>query len=265
VVTSFEYRLHPVGPIVTGGLLIWPAFMGMDLMRTYRELTSTASDNLGATLLFMTAPPLPFVPPEFHGAPIAAVLVCHVGTPEEAARELAPLRAFGPPAIDMCGPIPYVEVQKIPDMGTPWGLQRYTKSFQLSGLDDDVAEPVARYGSAFTSPLSSLVIPAMGGAVSRVDVNDTAFNHRHTPYHITIFSQWTDPTESERHIAWTREFADALQPFSDGVYVNELGNEEGERLATAYTPETFRRLVELKNRYDPTNLFRVNQNIKPSV
>ncbi|GAC1325333.1 MAG: FAD-binding oxidoreductase [Chloroflexota bacterium] len=264
VVTSFEYRLHAVGPMVTGGLLIWPAAEAAGALRAYRDRLSSAPDDLTATFMFMTAPPAPFVPPEFHGAPVAAMLVCHLGSPEDAEKDIAPLRAFGPPALDMVGPIPYVAIQQIPDAGASWGFQVYTKSAQLTGLDDDAIDVLVAHAAEMTSPLSVVVLPAMGGAVSRVGVNDTAFNHRHSPYHITIFSLWTDPVEAQRHIDWTRRFAEALQPFTAGVYVNELGNEGEDRIKAAYTPETYQRLVAVKNEYDPTNVFRVNQNIKPT-
>ena len=162
--------------------------------------------------------------------------------------------------------MPYIGVQQLFDAAAPFGLhQVYLKSDHLAGLSDEVIDTFVTHTTAVTSPLSVVVLFPLGGAVSRVGEHDTAFGHRDAAYDYVIYSMWTDPLESERHIRWTRDFWTAMQPFSVGVYVNELGNEGEDRVRAAYPSATYERLVALKNKYDPTNLFRLNQNIKPTV
>jgi FAD/FMN-containing dehydrogenase len=161
--------------------------------------------------------------------------------------------------------MPYTAVQRLFDPAVPFGLQYYQKYDHLSGLDDDVIELIVRHAAAVTSPLSAVLIFPLGGAVSRVQENDTAFGVRDAPYGFIFLSAWTDPRESERHIQWTRKFWTAMRPFARGAYVNELGDEGEDRVREAYTPATYERLVALKNKCDPTNLLRLNQNIKPRV
>ena len=265
VVTSFEYRLHPVGPLVLGGMALYTADTAAALLRFYRDWTSAAPDELVATLAFLTAPPAPFVPEHLHFQPVVGVLVCYAGSIEDGRRAVEPLRVFAQPAVDLIGPVPYTAVQQMLDAAAPWGLQIYLKSAHLTGLPDAAVEAIVRHASAMTSPLSVIPILALGGAVGRVGENDTAFSHRGTAFDIQIFGAWTDPSEYDRHVAWVRDLWEALRPFSHGVYVNELGTEGEDRVKAAYNPQTYGRLVALKNKYDPTNLFRLNQNIKPTV
>ncbi len=215
---------------------------------------------------FLSAPPAPFVPAHLHGAPMVAVAICYAGSIEEGQRAVEPLRRFGPPALDLISPMPYIAVQQLFDAAAPFGLyQGYVKSDHLADLSDEVIDTMVAHTPAVTSPLSIVILLPLGGAVSRVGEHDTAFGHRDTAYDYVTYSLWTDPGESERHIQWTRDFWTAMQPFSVGVYVNELGNEGEDRVRAAYPPATYERLVALKNKYDPTNFFRLNQNIKPTV
>jgi FAD/FMN-containing dehydrogenase len=265
LVTSFEYRLHPIGPIVTGGVILHPAERAADALRFYREHMAKAGDDEMVVFAFQSAPPAPFVPAHLHGAPVVALALCHVGSLEEGQRAVERLRAFGQPLVVEMGPMPYTAVQKMMDEAMPFGRHVYLRSDHLRGLDDDVIKACVQQTATMTSPLSVAVIVPLGGAVARVGEHDTAFSHRSTPFDIDIFGIWTDPRESDRHLAWGRAFGAALQPFSRGVYINEMGSEGDERIRAAYHPANYARLVTLKNQYDPTNFWRMNQNIKPTV
>jgi FAD binding domain-containing protein/berberine-like enzyme len=265
LVTSFEYRLHPIGPIVTGGVILHPAERAADALRFYREHMAKAGDDEMVVFAFQSAPPAPFVPTSVHGAPAVGFALCHVGSLDEGKRAADRLRAFGRPLVEQIGPMPYTAVQKMMDEAMPFGRHVYLRSDHLTGLGDDVIETCVRHTTPMTTPLSIAVIIPLGGAVARVGEHDTAFSHRTTPFDIDIFGIWTDPGESDRHLAWGRGFGAALQPFSRGVYINEMGSEGDERIRAAYHPANYARLVTLKNQYDPTNFWRMNQNITPTV
>jgi FAD binding domain/Berberine and berberine like len=263
--TSFEYRLHSIGPLVTGGIALYPAAQAEEALHVYREYMAAASDDEMVALAFQSAPPAPFVPAHLHGAPVVAFALCHVGPLDEGRRAVERLRAFGPPVVDLLGPMPYTAVQQMFDDGMPFGRHVYLRSDHLTGLSDEVIKLCVQHAAAVTSPRSVIVIIPIGGAVARVGEHDTAFSHRDTPFDIDIFAIWTDPRESDRHVQWGRSFGEALRPFSKGVYVNEMGIEGEDRIRAAYNAANYARLVELKNMYDPTNFWRLNQNIKPTV
>ncbi|HEU4324165.1 MAG TPA: FAD-binding oxidoreductase [Roseiflexaceae bacterium] len=264
VVTSAEYRLHPVGPLVFGGMAFYAAERTAEVLRFYRELTRRAPDELTVLATLCTAPPAPFVPAELRGAPVAALAVCHCGSPEAAQRDLAPLRALGP-LVDRIGPIPYTRLQRLFDAAGVFGRCVHVRSDHLAALNDDLIDTVAQHFAGITSPLSVVMISALGGAVARVDEHATAFGHRRTAYDIAITAMWTDPRETVLHRGWADQLWEELRPHSTGVYVNELGDEGEERLRAAYHPASFARLAALKQRYDPDNLFRPSQNIRPTV
>jgi FAD/FMN-containing dehydrogenase len=264
VATSLEYRLHPIGPIILGGMALYPAEMARALLRFYRDWAGSAPDELTVTFGFLTAPPAPFVPEHLHFQPMIGILVCYAGSIADGEQAVAPLRAFAQPAVDLIGPVPYTAVQQMLDGSAPWGMQVYLKSAHLTGLPDEAIDIIVRYAGAMTSPLSVVPISPLGGAVGRVGEHETAFGHRGTAFDIQIFGAWTDPAEQDRHVAWVRDFSAALRPFAHGVYVNELGNEGEDRVREAYNPTSYQRLVALKTTYDPENLFRLNQNIKPA-
>ncbi len=264
VVTSAEYRLHPVGPLVVGGMAFYAAERTAEVLRFYRELTGGASDDLTVLATLCTAPPAPFVPPELRGAPVAALAVCHCGPPDAALRDLAPLRALGP-LVDRIGPIPYTRLQRLFDAAGVFGRCVHVRSGHLTALGDDLIDTVARHFAGITSPLSVVMISPLGGAVARVDERATAFGHRRTAYDIAITAMWADPRESALHRGWADRLWEELRPHSAGVYVNELGDEGEERLRAAYHPASFARLAELKQRYDPDNLFQPCQNIRPDA
>ncbi len=198
-----------------------------------------------------------------------AIFVCYNGSVEEGERVLRPLREFGTPLADMIGPMPYVQVQRMMDEGFPAGRQNYWKSNFLMGLDTEAIEIIVDHVAKAPSPYSAVAIEQFSGAVNRVGKDDTAFNHRDARYNLLIVGIWPDPVAKDENVNWVRNLWDAMEPYSSGaVYVNYLGQEadEGdERVKSAYGPEKYERLVALKDNYDPNNLFRLNQNIKPSA
>jgi FAD/FMN-containing dehydrogenase len=255
VVTSFEYRLHPVGPVLAGGLR-HPAAKARDVLRFYHEFASGCPDELSTSALLGRAP---------DGSLVAGITVCYCGAIEEGERVLRPLRAFGSPLEDGIRPMAYTALQSAPDEGFSPGQQHYWKSSNLEHLSDEAIEVMVRLVKEMPSPSSGVGLQQMHGAASRVDPAATAFPHRDEHYDLLILSQWANPADSEENVRWTRELFEAMQPFvGKGVYVNNLGEEEGDRVKEAYG-EHYERLVALKDRYDPTNLFRLNQNVKPTA
>ncbi len=241
------------------GLVIHPLDQAVELIGFYEEFTQTSPDELGSAALFLTSP---------EGERVVAIAVCYNGSIEEGERVLRPLREFGTPLADVIGPMSYAQLQGMLDEGFPPGLQNYWKSNFLKGLDDKAIEIIVDHVRNAPSPNSAVAIEQLGGAVSRVGMDDTAFNHRSARYNLLIVGMWPDPTAKDENVKWVRDLWDAMEPYSSGgVYVNYLGQEadEGaERVKAAYGPEKYERPVALKNKYDPTNLFRLNQNIKPT-
>ncbi len=256
VVTSFEYQLHPVGQMLAG-IVFFPLEQAPEALRFYRELMSTAPDELMAYAVLLTSP---------EGIRLFAIPVCYVGPLEAGEQILRPLRSFGRPAADLVRPMAYLEIQSMFDAGFQSGRLNYWKSSFLRELTDKAIDTMVAQFAAVPSPLSAVAIEPFGGAVSRVGIDETAFPHRHAPYSLVITGMWTDPAESATQIRWTREFWNAMQPFStEAVYVNYLDTDDADRVQAAYDAATYQRLQLLKERYDPGNFFRVNQNIRPAT
>jgi FAD/FMN-containing dehydrogenase len=255
VVTSFEFRLHPAG-MVLAGPVIHPLAQGAEVLRFYRDFAATAPEELTSGALFATLPDV---------GPVVAIGFVYTGPIEDGEAVVRPLRAFGSPVADAVQPMPYSAAQTMVDAFWPRGLQNYWKSTFLTDLSDETIDTLISHFATAPSPQTVAVVEHFGGAMSRVAPEATAFPHRQLDYDIVITSMWSDPAEAERNIAWTREFWDALQPFSPAaVYVNYLGVEGEERVRAAYGVN-YDRLVALKNQYDPSNLFRLNQNVPPTV
>jgi FAD/FMN-containing dehydrogenase len=200
------------------------------------------------------------------GQPVIAFLVCYNGPIAEGEAALRPLRAFGPPLVDDVRPMPYTELQAMLDAGFPAGLQVYWRSHFLAHLNDDAIDALLGRFTAVTSPLSVVIIEQVGGAVSRVGRDATAFDHRDSLYNVAIVARWEDPATADAHIAWARDLWEATRPFASGVYVNYLGvGDSADRVRDAYHAAKYERLAALKAKYDPTNLFRLNQNIPPAA
>ena len=265
IVTSFEFRLFPLGPVL-GGMLIYPASRAREVLRFYREYVDTAPDELFTIPQFTTAPTAPHIPSHLHGKPVLNMVICYAGEPGDGERILHPLRSFCPPDADLVKTIPYTQVQRLLDAANPRGRLNYWKAEYFTGYSDAAIDTIVDFAARMQSPYSKVLLSHLQGAISRVGHDETAYIHRTAPFLLNINAMWTDPHESAEHIGWARDFWTAMQPFSaGGVYVNFLSNEGEERVRTAYDPKTYERLVALKNKYDPMNFFRLNQNIKPTA
>ncbi|HEX3418751.1 MAG TPA: FAD-binding oxidoreductase, partial [Stellaceae bacterium] len=256
VVTSFEYQLHPVSPVLAG-MVLHPMAKAREVLRFYRDYARNCPDALTAFAALMTS---------HEGDPVVAIVVGYIGDLAEGEALVAPVRKFGSPLADTIAPMSYVQLNQMFDAAFPYGgVQRYWKSSFLKQLGNDVLEILIDRAATMRSPMSMVGFFHVHGAATRVDPNETAFGLRSDQWDYDVISQWTDPAESAGHIQWTREFWTAVEPFATGeVYVNHLDAEEGTRIRAAYS-DNFGRLVALKNKYDPTNLFRLNQNIKPTL
>ncbi len=264
VVTSFEFGVHPVGQVL-GGMVAHPAERCRDLLAFCREYFQSTPDELTPMIAAHMAPPLPFVPAEVVGKPIISVVACYTGDLKEGEEVLRPLHEFGPPALDLFQPMPYTVLQSMLDASVPAGLQNYWKAEYLQDLTDEAIDAFASHTASFLSPWTMAHLQQLGGAAGRVAGDATAFGHRDAPQVMNLISIWEDPVDSPDNIGWTRDFYEAMKPFSHGgVYVNFLGDEGADRVKAAYGGN-YDRLVALKDKYDPTNLFRVNQNIKPTA
>lgn len=263
VVTEFEFRLHPVGPMVTGGLIGYPAADAEIILKWWRETMATAPDDLQIIVVFLTAPPAPFVPEPLHFQPLIAFLISHTGPMDEGQAVLRDLRAFRAPALDLAGPIPYTILQSLMDEPTRHGQYNYLKGGNLSEYSDEALEIIRTQASTAVSPFSVVILVPYGGKISRVGEMDTAFGHRDAAFSLSIFATWQDPGETERNVAWTRAFHRAIEPYLHGAYVNEIGDVGEEAVREAYKQRVYDRLVEVKTKYDPTNVFQLNQNIAP--
>jgi FAD/FMN-containing dehydrogenase len=265
VVTSFEFRLHPVGPIVLGGMLMYPAPMAAAVLNNFRDVMASAPDEVGGGVALITAPPEEFVPEPVRGQPVVGVIVCYAGSVEDGEEAMRPLREFGPPAMDMVQPMPYLAVQRLIDPGNQKGMRNYWTAEFLTGVPDAAIETICRYHLSKPSPLTQIVLMPGGGAVARVADDRMAIGQRQAPFNIHILSMWTDSADDEANIVWTKEFGAAMKPFATGrVYLNFIGDEGEDRVKAAFGPETYARLQKLKERYDAGNLFRLNQNIRPA-
>jgi hypothetical protein len=263
IVTEFEYRLHEIGPVLAG-TVYYPAARCREVLRFYRDYLAAIPDELTTMFAYMAVPPNPSLYRLLRGGPVAAIHACYAGPVEKGEKALKPLRQFGPPLLDAIRTMPYVELQSMLDPGAPPYQLNYWKSSHLKVLSDEAIEVLAGYSAAITSPLSQVHLQHMGGAVQRVGEDEMAFSHRDALCALNIVTKWEDSRESEKHIAWTRDFEAAMRPFSTGgVYVNFLGEEGEDRVRAAYGPGKYDKLVALKNKYDPTNFFRMNQNIRP--
>ncbi len=256
VVTSFEFQLYPVGPTVLGGMVIYPMAQAKEVLRFYREYARSCPDELTAWAALMTSP---------EGDPVVAILVNYMGDIAEGERLAEPVRKFGAPVADTIGPMTYCELNSMLDEAFPYGtVQRYWKSSFLKDLGDEVIDILVDGASNMLSPMSMVGFFHVHGTAARVGAEETAFGLREDQWDYDIISQWTDPTETDMHIKWTRDFFNRMEPFASGVYVNHLDAEEADRIPEAYGTN-YERLLALKNKYDPTNVFRLNQNIKPTV
>ena len=264
VVTSFEFRVHPVGPIV-GGLALFPLDRGEEVLRRYRTWAAELPDEFSTLAGVVTAPPAPFVPEDLVGRKAVAIVGCWCGDPDVGQRALRPIRELNP-AADVFDPMSYPVLQGMLDEGAPPGRRSYTRSGYVAELGDGLIDTVLEHGERMPSPFSQIHFHQMGGAVARVGEEDTAFGSRRAAYAYNVNSMWVDPSEDEIHETANRDLARALGPFSTGgVYVNFLGIEGEARVRAAYGDAKYERPARLKGAFDPQNLFRLNQNIRPAT
>jgi len=264
IATSFEYRLHPVGPMVLGGPIFWPLAEAPEVLRFIRDFAPEAPDELGITIGARLAPPMPFLPADQYGKPVVIVLPVWAGDIAAGQRVIEPLRSLGTPLAEVVRPVPYLAIQSMLDAGAPHGMHYYWKSHRLPELSDEVIDVIVGRVESITSPFSQISGWAVGGVVSRTDPDATAVGEREVGFELNVVAAWPPPDpDGPGHTAWVREGWEALRPHSVGVYANFLSDEGAAGVEAAYGGR-LARLTALKDRYDPTNFFRMNANIRPS-
>jgi FAD/FMN-containing dehydrogenase len=263
IVTNFEFKLHPVGPQVLCGLIVFPFDAAKSVLTQFARFTETMPDELNVWMVTRKAPPLPFLPADVHGKEIVALAVCYAGEPAEGERLIAPLRGFGKSLGEHIGVQPYVAWQQAFDPLLTKGARNYWKSHNFALLSDDAIDTVVEYAAKLPSPQCEIFIGTIGGQTTRVAPGAMAYSCRDAKYVMNVHGRWESAAEDQRGIAWAREFFKKSEPFaSGGAYINFLTQDETDRIAFAYGT-AFTRLIDLKKKYDPTNFFRMNQNIKP--
>jgi FAD/FMN-containing dehydrogenase len=264
VVTDFRFRLHPLGPQVMAGATFWPMDQAAAVLRHHRDWIADCPDELMTLVVQRLAPPLPVVPAELVGRPVIAVAACFAGDVQEGERVLRPMRDFGDPVLDLFGPKPFLAHQQMFDPSFRHGCWYYVRSCDVAELSDDVIDIVVEHGRRISSPLSSIALWQMGGAVARVGEDETAFNGRGTGFTFNINGNTATADGFDEQRQWARDYWSALAPFHTSVYVNFLMEEGEARVRQAYGEAKYERLRALKRKYDPANVFRLNQNIPPA-
>ncbi|MGD8625408.1 MAG: FAD-binding oxidoreductase [Anaerolineae bacterium] len=265
IVTSFEYRLYPVGPEVMFVFVLYHGRKTREALRYYRDYCTTAPDEVSSFAICGIVPPEEDFPQEIHGEPYVLLAACHAGSVQKGQKVMQPLREFDEPLVDFSGPMPYTDVQTILDEDYPEGYHYYWKSLYLESLDDAAIDRVAAWADKRPAPLSTVDIWHMGGAIRRFGAEDSAVGNRNAPYLLGVEANWQPSQDDQAHVTWTRECIADMRQFSDGSqYLNFPGFYEGrdETMRTTFGHQ-YERLVALKTKYDPTNFFRLNQNIQP--
>jgi FAD/FMN-containing dehydrogenase len=266
VVTSFEFALHQVGPQVMAGLIVHPFSKARELLRAYRELVARAPEELSCWVVLRKAPPLPFLPAEVHGQEILIFAMCHAGGLEDGARAVEPFRALGTPIADVVSPHAFVAWQSAFDPLLAPGARNYWKSHDYARLSDATLETILEYAGRLPTPECEVFIAHFGGAVNRVKVDATAYPHRDVEFVMNVHTRWRDPAQDATCIGWARElFAKAAKDATGGVYVNFMPEDDADRVREGAYGRNYARLAAIKAKYDPSNLFRLNQNIAPAA
>lgn len=264
VVTSFEFDLHKVGPEVLSGLLVHPLADATDVLQEYRTFTADAPNEVTAWCVFRHAPPLPFVPEEWHGEKVLILAAFYAGSMDDGEEALQPLREIGDPIVDAISPHPYAGWQQAFDALLEAGARNYWKSHNFVEITDGMIETFVEYAESMPTAISEIAVAQLGGATNDVPADATAYPHRNTEFLMNLHTRWEDSIQDAECISWARECYDAMTPHATGgTYVNFIPEEEGAERA-AYQ-ENYDRLVEIKTQYDPTNLFSMNQNVKPAT
>nr|WP_245449033.1 FAD-binding oxidoreductase [Phyllobacterium sophorae] len=265
VVTSFEFKLHPIGPEVVSGLIVHPFARARELLAGYRQVAAQAPDELTIWVVLRKAPPLPFLPAETHGKEIVVFAVCYTGEPGKAQEALAPLRALGEPIADVIGPQPYAAWQTAFDPLLTPGAYNYWKSHNFTALSDGLVDTLVDSIGTLPTAECEVFIAQLGGASGRIAADATAFPHRDANFVMNVHTRWREREDQEASIKWARGlFAATAVHATGGVYVNFMPEDETDRVAGAYG-SNYARLMALKAKFDPDNLFRLNQNIQPTT
>ena len=265
VVTTFEFALHPVGPIVLGGMLLYPGSRARDVLPSFRDFMADAGEELGAGAALVTAPSAEFVPEPLRGRPALGIVVCYAGDLAEGERLLATLRDSAPPAADLVQPMPYTAVQQLIDPTLPAGMHNHWGGDFLAALPDEAIDAFCAAADTVPSPLTQILILPGGGQMARVAEDAMAIGQRHAPWNTHLLTVWSDPADSARNLAWLRALQAAIEPYTTGrAWLNFLGEEGEHRVRQAFGEQKYERMRAIKDRYDPGNLFHLNQNIRPN-
>lgn len=263
VVTQFEFQLYPVGPEILGGLMVFPFNQAQQILTKYRQFVNSAPEELNVWVVLRQAPPLPFLPENVHGKEVVVLPIFYSGAAAEAEKLIAPLRAFGTAHGEHIGVQSYREWQKAFDPLLTPGARNYWKSHNFTDLGDAALDSIIEFAGRLPSPQCEIFIGLIAGAPNRIAPGAMAYGHRDAKFVLNVHGRWDEAQDDQKCIAWAREFFKASAPYaSDGAYVNFMTEEEGDRVAAAYG-SNYDRLVEIKRRYDPENVFHMNQNIKP--
>ena len=262
IVTSFEFQLHPLGPQVLSGLIVHPFADAPEVLKKYRTFVAQMPDALSVWTVLRKAPPLPFLPEEWHGKEVMILAVCYTGDPKDGEKALAPLRAIGKPIADVIGLNPFAGWQQAFDPLLTAGARNYWKSHDFIELSDPVLAQLTDFAGRLPTEECEIFIANLGGAMGRVAADATAFAGRATRFVMNVHTRWQSAQDDARCIGWAREFFAATKPFAaTTAYVNFLSDEDGDRLTSTYGGN-YARLATVKAKYDPGNMFRVNQNIR---
>ncbi|MGE5255245.1 MAG: FAD-binding oxidoreductase [Hyphomicrobiales bacterium] len=263
VVTRFEFKLHPVGPEIIAGLLVFPFDQAGQVLRHYREYTASAPEEINVWAVLRKAPPLPFLPADVHGREVVVLAVFYAGDTTGSQKLIEPLRRFGKAHGEHIGAQPYAQWQQAFDPLLTPGARNYWKSHNFTEVSDGALETVIQFAGRLPTPQCEIFLGLIGGAANRISADATAWGHRDTKFILNVHGRWDDPADDKRCMAWARDFFKASAPYaSAGAYTNFMTEDETDRVAAAYG-SSYARLAQIKRRYDPENIFHMNQNIKP--
>jgi FAD/FMN-containing dehydrogenase len=262
VVTQYEFQLHPVGPEILAGLIVFPISRAKQVLQKYREFVASAPEELNVWVVLRQAPPLPFLPADVHGKGVIVLPMFYAGDTREGERLIAPLRKFGDAYGEHIGAMPYVDWQKAFDPLLAPGARNYWKSHNFTELNDEAIDTVIKFATMLPSPQCEIFIGLIAGAANRVPGDATAWSGRDAKFVMNVHARWDEAKQDQACIDWARKFFAASKPYaSAGAYVNFMTADESDRVAAAYGGN-YPRLASIKKRYDPDNVFRMNQNIK---
>jgi FAD/FMN-containing dehydrogenase len=265
IVTAINYKLYPVGPEITGGLVVWPASETEKILELYRTVSENAPEELTLVAILRPAPPAPWIPKEWHGKPIIALLACYSGSPENSSEILSPLKSFGEPIADILVPRPYAQMQALLDTANPKGRRYYWKSEYLPGIEDELNKKLIYHAGQISSPFNSLILFQIGGALNRLQDGYSPVGNRDAKYVLNIAAAWEKAEDDNDQIQWARDAWNDMKIFSTGgTYLNFLTQEEGPERTHAALGKAMERLAEIKGKWDPENFFRINRNIQPA-